>query len=171
MTERIRPKLQREVLFQNESRHSWRQHDTPENLEEFILQETEELREAVDLAMIGAGAFEVASELGDVFYLFIKRVFSSNEPVPPAILAAVQYAEEIADLAGIDPNDAVLMKIIRNDMKYLHSFANNGYTYERSRNLSKRQWTAMGGDENFSEMYMEMADDLTDDHKDDKVKE
>lgn len=160
MNEHLRPKLQREVLFQNEQRFSWRQNDSPENLERLLLEETAELREAVEFAMIGACAFEVASELGDVFYLFTKRLFSSNEPVPQAVLDAVAYASEIAELGGFDPNECVHMKIVRNDMKYLHGFANNGYSYEKSRDLSKKQWTLMGGDKKFSEMYLELAEEL-----------
>lgn len=160
MKERVSPTLQREVLQQNEARFSWRQNDTPQNLEAFILEETEELREAVELAMIGASAFEVASELGDVFYLFVKRIFASTDPVSQEVLDAMAYASEVAELAGIDINHAVGMKVMRNDMKYLHSFANNGYTYAQSRDLSKKQWKLMGGDSAFSEMYLEMGEDL-----------
>jgi len=168
--ERVSPKLQHEIMLQNDSRFAWKQHDDPGNLDAFILQETEELREAVDLALIGAGAFELASELGDVFYLFIKRIFSSETQPDPRVIEAMLYAIEIADTAGIDINQAVAMKIMRNDMKYLHGFTNNGYTYEKSRDLSKRQWTLMGGDTAFSEMYMELAEDLTSDKEGDTVK-
>jgi len=156
----LKPKLQREILFQNEQRFSWRVNDTHDNLERFILEETAELEKAVELAMLGASAFEVASELGDVFYLFVKILFVSNEPVSQEVQDAFNYAQEIAELGGFDPNQCALMKIVRNDMKYLHSFANNGYSYEKSRDLSKEQWKMMGGDNRFSEMYLELAENM-----------
>ena len=53
-----------------------------------------------------------------------------------------------------------MMKAIRNDMKYLQVYSNNGYGYEKSRDMSKRQWQLMGGDKAFSDMWVYLADEV-----------
>lgn len=147
------------VMLQNEQRRSWDNHDTPENLSAFILEEAQELDEAIEKAMIGDSAFEVASEIGDIFYLWVKRA-QFKEEVEDEVIAAVEYAGEIAQMTGLIPEQCVQMKVWRNDMKYLNNVANNGYTYGKGVSLSKEQWRHMGGDSQFSEMWLQMADQI-----------
>jgi len=162
MIEGISPIVEIKVINQNNARETWKKNDTAERVEQLIIEESNELREAVDLAMIGASAFIVASELGDVFYLLIKRAFLSDEPIPTPVQNAVDYAREIAELTEIDLNKAVLMKVLRNDMKYPASLSDGITPYKDSQNISKEQWREMGGDYKFSEMYLEKGSELTD---------
>ena len=170
MIEGISPIVEQKVINQNNERTTWKEHDTVERVERLIVEETEELKQAVELAMIGASSFEVASELGDVFYLLIKLTFLSKEPIPLAVELAVNYAREIAELTEIDLNEAVLMKILRNDMKYPSSVLDGSIPYETGQQKSKEQWKVLGGDYQFSEMYLEKGSELTDMMINDSIK-
>jgi len=152
-------KLVKLVLEQTGNRRNWQEYDTPEQLSTFILEETQELGEAITKAEIGDGAFEVASEIGDILYLYIK-LDETKTKIPDEVEACFEYALSIAELTGINPDDALNMKIIRNDMKYLNTLCNNGFGYAEAVSISKQQWKLMGGDSRFSEMYMELGDSL-----------
>jgi NTP pyrophosphatase (non-canonical NTP hydrolase) len=162
MIEGISPIVEVKVINQNNARETWKRNDTPQRVEQLIVEESEELKQAVELAMIGASAFELASELGDVFYLLIKRTFLSDEPIPLSVQMAINYAKKIAKLTEIDLNKAVLMKVLRNDMKYPASLSDGKIPYKESQDISKEQWRAIGGDYKFSEMYLEHGGELTD---------
>ncbi len=152
--------INKAIHIQNEHRGTWKEHDTAENLDQAILQETEELREAVEYALIGASAFLVASELGDVFYLYLRRLMISEAEIATNILEALRFAEDIAQNAGLSIEDCIRMKILRNDMKYLHGLTHNGWSYAEGKKRSKKQWEHMGGDQQFSKMYEELAEEL-----------
>lgn len=156
MIERLSRHTRSVVIEQNRVRRTWVEHDTPQAIDRMILEERQELDEAVEEAMIGGSAFAVASEVGDVFYLYAKRV-SQNTPIPEEVIEAVRSTAEIADRAGIDIESATMMKILRNDMKYLHSLTSNGYDYEQARQLCKKNWQENGGDSSFSHAYIQIA--------------
>jgi NTP pyrophosphatase (non-canonical NTP hydrolase) len=70
--------------------------DTPSKLIEMVLEETQELKEAIDLAFVNDDTTSVASEIGDVFYLMIR----------------------LCDELGINWREATQMKVMRNEVKY-----------------------------------------------------
>lgn len=161
MSERLSPHTLESLRVQTESRAHWVEHDTVEAIDAMILHEgITELDEAVELCQIGASAFILASEIGDVFYLLAKRQMLTSDQLPENVQSVVNHALQVADDAGIDINSAVVCKIVRNDIKYLHNFTNNGYGYDGGVSLSKQQYRMMGGDEVFSEMYLQLADNL-----------
>lgn len=150
-----------QVAKQNESRALWVHHDVFDNLLILIENEKLELIEEVELSMIGGSATALASEIGDVMFLYSKLLSICDESeIPEETKEAVRFCCDIADQAGIDINQAVMMKVVRNDIKYLHSFANNGYDYMTCIQFSKLQYKLMGGDYNFSRMYEEIGDIL-----------
>jgi NTP pyrophosphatase (non-canonical NTP hydrolase) len=130
--------LENLVLLQQEQKSAWNEKDTAFSVANLLEGEVQELIEAIEMAEIGAGAYEVASELGDCMFLLIK----------------------IANLAGIDLLSALEMKAIRNSKKYDHHINNNGYSDEKAQRLSKEIWNEMDGERMFSIAYMKLADEL-----------
>jgi len=122
--------LMERIHEQNEQRALWQEHDSPEILGSMIVEEAQELQEAIE--NVGE-VFEVVSEIGDVLYLVLKLCY---------------------DL-GIRPEDAVQMKILRNDLKYPADLNSHG-DYPTARQQSKDVWEALGGDVAFSHAYLEL---------------
>ena len=121
--------LMHRVVQQTEKKTLWQEHDGPVEVAGFIVTEAEELQEANNN---DGESFEIASEVGDVLYLALKLC---------------------ADL-GIKPEDAVRMKILRNDLKYPTDLNSEG-DYEEQRAKSQRLWSSMGGDAAFSHAYLD----------------
>lgn len=161
MIERIPSHTRQIVIEQNQSRKHWREGDTPQIIDNMLLEEQAEMLEAVELAQIGESASALASELGDMGYLFVKR-FQFEEPPSLEVMGAYYRTLEIADLAGIDLGEAVLMKCLRNDMKYMHMVSNNGYIPAEARRFSKDFWRELGGDSAFSHAYLMLASTFLD---------
>jgi len=152
--------LIQDIMIQHEERKVWQDNDTNEYLDNFILEEYTELKEALNLSFLGESAFALASELGDVFYLYIKRITSSDEPIPLKVMMAVNDAEEIAEIVGIDHNECARMKLIRNELKYPHLLFDGDIEYEKGRGIAKKQWEMMGGDKTFSYVYEQLIENL-----------
>lgn len=131
-------KLKQHVIFQNERREHWTNTDTALGVAKYLREEVDELIEAIEMAEIGSGAYEVASELGDIQYLLIR----------------------LSELTGIDLIQAGEMKVFRNSLKYSDHIMNNGYEPERARIIVKDLWDEMCGEEMFSIAYMKLADEL-----------
>lgn len=150
-----------QVIFQNESRRTWTEEDSEPVIRGYILDEFAELVEAVEL---DKPAIEVASEIGDIYYLVIRYLnfteLHGYEDLPKELQEAVDYARDICVLTGLVPWHCLQQKILRNDMKYLHLFANNGFSYQQARNFSKEFWTAQGGDSEFSQLYLAYGEAL-----------
>ena len=121
--------LMHQVSQQTEKKTLWEEHDGPVEVAGFIVTEAEELQEAIEN---DGEAFEIASEVGDVLYLALKLC---------------------ADL-GIKPEDAIRMKILRNDLKYPTDLNSEG-NYEQQREQSQSLWESMGGDVSFSHAYLD----------------
>lgn len=147
------------VSQQNESRKNWLEHDNASTLDAFILEEGREMREEVPKAELGDDPFGLASEIGDVIYLWTKRK-KFKEPVPVDVMETVLDAFELCRQTGLEPDDCVKMKTFRNDLKYPQVISNNGYGYEQGRTLSKDMYQLMGGDTVFYYMYMMMGEQL-----------
>jgi hypothetical protein len=156
MSERITPKTRQMVINQTESRHTWKEYDTTERIEAMIHAEFQELQEALELASIGGGLFEVASELGDILYLAIKLEHDRGR-FGRRTTSMIAEALTIADMIGLDINQCVETKAIRNGSKYPHHFSDNGYSYYEGIELSKKMWELMGGDFAFSHAYLELV--------------
>lgn len=158
MLERVHPHVREIVIQQNEARKEWVKNDTPENLDRMIAEEWQEAEEALDYSYLGASAFLLASELGDVFYLFIKRV-EYDEPITEEVATIIQNASRLAEDAEIDLTTAVLMKCLRNDQKHTHMMANNGYSHEQARSFNRELWSHIG-DAHWSHAYLALSDKL-----------
>ncbi len=118
---------------QNQNRKLWAETDTPEHIARMLDDEATELQEALKEAYITGDAFSVASEIGDVLYLVYR----------------------LCDLIGINPEQAVEMKITRNGYKYNDHITSNGRTGDEARKISKEVWEKMGGDKMFSRLYLD----------------
>lgn len=150
------PEVAQQVIDQNEIRQKWMENDTPEKVEHFFREEYEEWRQAREQAMIGDSAFEYASEVGDMAYLYIKRMNMGE--VPDWMEATMNFVAGEAVELGFDLNDCIEMKIMRNDLKYPATQFNNGKTYGEARAWCKEMWNHMGGDANFSEAYLNTSE-------------
>lgn len=149
-------KLHHLVIQQNEARPLWTQHDTPQVVRGFIFDEHQELIEAIEF---DKPAIEVASEVGDVFYLLIKYTHLGGV-VDAELQNIIDQANEVCSLTGLDPNLCVLQKVVRNDLKYPQTALSNGLPYEVAVPMVKDLWQKMGGDTRFSHAYLEIAEDL-----------
>lgn len=120
--------LTAKVSSQNHNRREWAKNDTPESVAHQIVEESQELVEAIaNFDTHRDAEYSVISEIGDVLYLALKLC---------------------GDL-GIDPAEAVELKLLRNSAKYPDYFSSNGWGYEQSREMSKSLWQHLGGDHAF----------------------
>lgn len=125
-------RLVEKIAQQNESREQWVNTDTPSTLAEHIVTEANELVEAIEnYDCLPDGVYGVVSEIGDVLYLALKLCH---------------------DL-GIDPTDAVELKLLRNSVKYPDYAQSNGWDYQTAATLSRALWTTLGGDKRFYEWH------------------
>lgn len=122
------------VVHQNSNRELWVGHDNPEHLASMILEESQELADGIQEAMVTDEVWTVASEIGDIGYLLLK----------------------LCDQLGIDLNTAIEAKISRNSLKYPDHIMSNGRDYASARKVSKEAWEAMGGDSAFSHVYLDV---------------
>lgn len=111
----------------------------PEELAESIVEEAQELVQAIQESLLSGDVFSVASEIGDVYILLA----------------------QLCDDIGIDPAQAIEMKMTRNERKYPDYTMNNGHSPQEARRLSKDSWKAFGGDVLFSHLYLDiLASDI-----------
>lgn len=125
-----------QVIEMNRNRKHFER--TPEELATQIRDEAQELVDEIQEAMITDNAFAVASEIGDLYVLLA----------------------QICDQLGINPVDAMKMKVQRNQYKYPDYTMNNGYTQPDAMRLSKEVWKAQGGDSTFSHIYLDYLAEL-----------
>lgn len=134
--------LTRRVGEQTEKLDLWNQNGSPEHTVGLLKDEVAELAEQIEESMITGEATPIAMEIGDVLYLTLKLCHS----------------------LGINPADAVQIKILRNDLKYSTDLNSNG-NYEDSRQKSKSLWAAMGGDVAFSHAYLDWMGQILDERE------
>jgi NTP pyrophosphatase (non-canonical NTP hydrolase) len=123
------------ISHQNEGRTNWKEHDDPVVVAKFIREEAGELVEEIEQEK---PAIAVASEIGDVLYLTLR----------------------LCAQLGIDPRDALEMKIVRNSIKYPDSVNSSG-DYQEGINHSKALYAQMGGDLAFYDAYNTLVGDAT----------
>jgi len=151
----------KQIDKQNKNRKIWREHDTLEGVGMMIEAEYAELQEAVDKVYLGASAFELGSEIGDVVYVYQKynkMAKTASLPIPERYKEIVSEALEIASLCGFEIDDVLKMKIFRNSEKYGDFITNNGHTPAEAVYLCRTMWKEMGGDEAFSRFYEDYGD-------------
>lgn len=127
------PEILLAIEDQNKNRKLWDGHDSPEHLAEMVKHEAQELIDAINESMVTGDVFSVVSEIGDVLYLSYR----------------------LCNDLGIDPREAVEMKIMRNSMKYGDYLMSNGRTYESATQVVKDGWNIMGGDKMWSHAYLD----------------
>lgn len=157
----VQPHIRRGVIAQNEPRQEWKTTETPDEIERRILLETAEMEAAVNECILGADPYALASEIGDVFYLAIKLEEKlGRKKFPHEVEDCLLRALEIAELGGLDVNQCVMYKLVRNDYKYPLVPASEAVQYERPNELSKKMYVSMGGEENFNNAYMLHGEEL-----------
>jgi NTP pyrophosphatase (non-canonical NTP hydrolase) len=128
--------LQGLVEGQQMARQQWQENGDAEGVAQMIQEEAEELVEAIALYdVLDRGPYEVVSEIGDILYLTLR----------------------LCSEMGIDPGDALELKLLRNSVKYPDTFSSNGWDYEEARRLSKSLYGHMGGDKAFFDWHSEHA--------------
>lgn len=168
MNEYITKKVSDLVSLQNEVRPGW--NSDPKFIIKYLIEEAEEADEAIEKALIGDGPMEFAGEVGDVVYLGVEllRIIDKPTQIPLEVMKAWYRTVETALDVGINLNDAVLMKIFRNDLKYPLAFSNNGFKDSSDvRKYSKEQWAYMNGEVMFAIAFMQLGEDITH-HTDEK---
>jgi NTP pyrophosphatase (non-canonical NTP hydrolase) len=121
------------IKTQQDHRRTWQEGDSAEKIANYILEETAELVEAIQVSFLTGDVFSVASEIADILFL----------------------AHRLCQELGFDPADLIEMKTIRNSMKYNDAVLNNGYSPIEAALVAKKMWGAMGGDVAFSHAYLE----------------
>lgn len=122
------------IRQQTGNRELWQQTDSPERIAGYLAAETAELQEAIQEAYITGDVYSVASEIGDLQYLLIR----------------------LGELLGIDPVQAAEVKLARNSYKYADHIASNGRNYEEAAQVIRQVWQALGGDQKFSHIYLDL---------------
>jgi len=107
---------------------------TPEELAKHIVEEAQELVFEIQEALITSNAFSVAGEIGDLYILL------------------AQLCEDL----GIRPEDAMKMKVMRNQYKYPDYMMNNGDKAEAITMSKKFYEKVIGGDQAFSHAYLDI---------------
>lgn len=129
------------VRIQQANRKHWAEGDSADKVAEMIVEEGQELIQAIQESFLTGDVFSVASEIGDILYL----------------------VHRLCDELGFDAAELIDMKTKRNSMKYSDAVLNNRYSPAEARMMSKKAWTLMGGDERFSHAYLEVLADVEDD--------
>lgn len=145
-----------QIMRQNKQNKVWRENDTPEVVSRHLEEEYRELFYEIDTHP--DIAFLVAGEIGDILYLAIKL-----EDLAGGLnrwqWEMVNDALEICELTGLEPVHCVLMKVMRNDLKYVAVIQNNGFNFQEARTLSKTMWkNGFGGDEWFSSLWLDYGE-------------
>lgn len=130
------------VRTQQEHRRVWQESDDAERIANFILEETGELIEAIQVSFLTGDVFSVASEIADILYL----------------------THRLCQELGFDAADLIEMKTLRNSMKYNDAVLNNGYSAPEATVIAKQMWGIMGGDVSFSHAYLECIVSDSHDH-------
>lgn len=120
------------IYKQNQARENFEDED-PAQLAEFIKVESQELIDAIDQ---DHPAIAVASEIGDILFVTLK----------------------LCRQLGIDPRDALEMKMLRNALKY-NDMSNSVGNYSEGREAGKAIYEGMGGDNAFYNAFIEIVDD------------
>lgn len=140
---------------QNENRLLWKDHDTPEQLRQMIFAEKIEWDVQYRECFVTDDLTALVLEGGDVLYL-CARYRNKYGDLPSDTYAIEQTVIEQLRELGIDPDDAVDAKIIRNAQKYPDHIMSNGRHYEAAIAVCKQMWKAMGGDVAWSTVYLEL---------------
>lgn len=159
--EGIDPKVVHLVIEQNEARKLWREGDTLEALVEMLKEENDELEEAISWDL---PATPVGAEIGDNLYVYTKIAWLSKlqgTDIPSEAKAIYHKSMFYCYELGFNPNHVTVMKAVRNDMKYMHLFTNNGFQPQESRALCKGFWRHIS-DERFYEAWLEEAEVICD---------
>jgi len=150
------------ILKQEELRHVFTETNTLVEVERMIREETQELIDAIDLAInTEFSPLDVAGEVADIFVLVTKytnKAEASLDDCPQHIQDSVDLAWDVCKSTGLDPRLCVLQKLLRNVIKYPQLICNNGYKPSEAIALSKEQYASWGGDQKFNDAYVELIE-------------
>ena len=152
--------IRKAVREQNEHRTSWIKDDDLPKLEGMYWVEDREYQEARELCILGDDPFTLAGEAGDKAYIYMRicELTDNQPPIEVEADIARTYAECVE--LGIDLIQVAFFKMWRNDIKYPLMISRNGFTFEQSQDLSKRQYKLLGGEPAFLYAYMMLAEEL-----------
>lgn len=119
--------LEQQVYDQIDARTKWRD-QTAFDYAKSMVEESQELAEELESGH--DDPMKVAAEIGDLMWILIAL---SRE-------------------TGIKLDDALKMKLIRNELKYNAALLNNG-NYQKDKQTSKDMYENFGGDEKFFVIY------------------
>jgi NTP pyrophosphatase (non-canonical NTP hydrolase) len=111
---------------QHEARQVWKE-ETPEIITGMIKDEVIELDESIKTGE----KIEVASEIGDVLFLTFR----------------------LCQKMGINPADALYMKVVRNSLKYPDAVMQGDIPRDKAIEILKYAWKEWGGDKKFYNFY------------------
>lgn len=114
------------VDTQHEARQVWKD-ETASQITGMLHDEVKELVEAEKTGE----KLEISSEIGDVLFLTFR----------------------LCQKTGINPADALYMKIIRNSLKYPDSIMQGDIPREKAIEILKYAWKEWGGDKKFYDFY------------------
>jgi len=124
--------MNRKVVESNAYRKHF--HRPPEEIAKQIVEEAKELVFEIQEALVTSNAFLVAGEVGDLYILL------------------AQLCEDL----GIKPEDAMQMKVMRNQYKYPDYLMSNGDKAEAIAMSKEFYEKVMGGDQAFSHAYLDI---------------
>jgi len=151
----IQAELAQDVKRQNENRLLWKDHDSPEAIEQMFMAEVGELWEAITQSFVDDDLTNVVMEIGDVAYLGLRH-YEKYGFLTPKMLMYLGEVEDFCEEMGIDINNAVTIKLIRNSYKYADYIMSNGRPYEEATQVVKKTWKTFFGDVQFSYAYLEV---------------
>ena len=149
--------------IQHEMRSIFKDVNTFEGACTMLLDEGIELTETVVECEIGQCITPLAFEIGDIFVVK-NRVYElakkQNRERPEEVQGVIEYAIDLCQRTGLNPDDCLRAKLIRNAYKYQLYHSNEPWSYQEAKGVMVKMWELLGGDEKFSEMYMEMGDEI-----------
>ena len=119
--------LKQKVVEQNQNRPGW-ENDNAMRIVTLLLDEANELLDAIQESMITGDPWPVASEMADVFDFLLL----------------------LSEQTGIELGPALEMKLMRNSIKY-PDYVVNGDGAKPCKEL----WSGFGGDITFSKVYLD----------------
>ncbi len=141
------------VLQQNRLRTGWVK--TPEELASYFEEEYQEMLDATAEVLIGADPLTLIQELADVYILYVQleEMQIETEEQIDKTLSVLFLCDEM----GIDIDEAVALKTLRNTIKYpVDLLRQEDKTKEEMIKECKSLYSAMGGDRAFYEYVTNM---------------
>lgn len=142
--------LTNRIRTQGENRLTWQSNDTKEVMEAMIVQEHDELKQAIAMFdFVPHAELHLIAEAGDVGYLYLSYKDQYPGEPPPVVREAITEALNTATRCGFSLSDAVELKLIRNSLKHADVWYDGFTHHQEAMGLASDFWRDLGGDDNF----------------------